>query len=269
MCIRDRNGLTWHPLAGKDGNPTPGFTPTSFPPRPIAFVPFPGNPNDNNHTPGELPLSWVNMCEFMCNKLSCCLGPEYERFDVSTSSRSPAFDLGFTTRVLTVTGMEEEPGNNKWYNVDCNPGTGTMTAEFDCPADAWFFEGSSNDGFMPYSILMEIALQTCGVLTTWNKAPLTLARTCNRDNILFRNLDATAKLIRNVDLRGKTIRNVSTATGYAMLGEMGVQKFTTALTIDGGEPFYIVDSSFGWFIPEVFENQVGLDGGKKLSLIHI
>ena len=81
-----------------------------------------------------------------------------------------------------------------------------MTAEFDCPADAWFFEGSSNDSFMPYSILMEIALQTCGVLTTWNKAPLTLARTCNRDNILFRNLDATAKLIRNVDLRGETIR---------------------------------------------------------------
>ena len=117
-------GLTWHPLAGKNGNPTPGFTPTPYPPRPIAFVPFPGNPNDHNHTPGELPLSWVNMCEFMCNKLSCCLGPEYSRFDRSTSSRSPAFDLGFTTRVLTVTGMEHEPGNNKWYNVDCNPGRG-------------------------------------------------------------------------------------------------------------------------------------------------
>ena len=98
---------------------------------------------------------------------------------MSTSSRSPAFDLAFTTRVISVTGMETEPGNNKWYNVDCNPGTGTMTAEFDCPADAWFFEGSSNDGFMPYSILMEIALQTCGVLTTWNKAPLTLTLTLN------------------------------------------------------------------------------------------
>ena len=54
-----------------------------------------------------------------------------------------------------------------------------------------------------------------------------------------------------------------------MLGEMGVQKFTTALTIDGGEPFYIVDSSFGWFIPEVFENQVGLDGGKKTPAWHL
>jgi len=78
-------GLTWHPLAGKNGNPTPGFTPTPYPPRPIAFVPFPGNPHDNNHTPGVLPLSWVNMCEFMCNRLSQCLGDEYSRFDVSAS----------------------------------------------------------------------------------------------------------------------------------------------------------------------------------------
>ena len=262
-------GLTWHPLAGKNGNPTPGFTPTPYPPRPIAFIPFPGNPHDNNHTPGVLPLSWVNMCEFMCNRLSQCLGDEYSRFDVSTSSRSPAFDLAFTTRVISVTGMESDPGNNKWYNVDCNPGTGTMIAEFDCPADAWFFEGSSRSDFMPYSILMEIALQTCGVLTTWNKAPLTLARTCDRDNILFRNLDATAKLLRNVDLRGKTIRNESTATGYSMLGEMGVQKFKTKLTIDGGEPFYEVDSSFGWFIPEVFEKQIGLDGGKTTPAWHL
>jgi len=262
-------GLTWHPLAGKDGNPTPGFTPTSFPPRPIAFVPFPGNPNDTNHTPGVLPLSWVNMCEFMCNKLSCCLGPEYSRFDTSTSSRSPAFDLALTTRVLSVSGMETEPGNNKWYNVDCNPGTGTMVAEFDCPADAWFFEGSSSSDFMPYSIFMEIALQTCGVLTTWNKAPLTLARSCNTNNILFRNLDGTAKMIKHIDLRGKTIRNTSTATGYSMLGEMGVQKFKTVMTVDGGEPFYEVESAFGWFLPAVFQKQIGLDSGKTMRAWHL
>jgi hypothetical protein len=188
-------GCSWHPLAGKDGNPTPGFTPTAYPPRPICFVPFPGNPNDNNHTPGEYPLSWVNITEFMCNKLSQCLGPEFSRFDVSTSSRSPAFDLSFATRVLSVSGMEHTPGVKSWYGVDTNPSTGTLVAEFDCPADAWFFTGSNADDSMPYSILMEIALQTCGILTSVNKAPLTM----DRDNILFRNLDASAKLIKNVD----------------------------------------------------------------------
>ena len=31
---------------------------------------------------------------------------------------------------------------------------------------------------------------------------------------------------------------------------MGVQKFHTVLSV-GGEPFYEVDSSFGWFLPAV------------------
>ena len=59
-----------------------------------------------------------------------------------TTGRSPAFDLALTTRVLSVTGMEEMAapaplGEGKWYGVDRNPATGTMVAEFDCPADAW------------------------------------------------------------------------------------------------------------------------------------
>ena len=61
---------------------------------------------------------------------------------VESTGRSPAFDLALTTRVLSVTGMEEMAapaplGQGKWYGVDRNPATGTMTAEFDCPADAW------------------------------------------------------------------------------------------------------------------------------------
>eukprot|EP00964_Phaeocystis_antarctica_P100010 scaffold65742_cov67-Phaeocystis_antarctica.AAC.2 len=96
------HALSWHPLAGKNGNPTPGFRATSYPPRPIAFVPFPGNPNDTNHTPGVLPLSWVNMCEFMCNNVSQCLGDDFKGFDESsTSSFIPAFDLALYPTVAT------------------------------------------------------------------------------------------------------------------------------------------------------------------------
>ena len=50
-------------------------------------MPFPGNPNDTNHTPGVLPLSWVNMCEFMCNNVSQCLGDDFKGFDESSTSR--------------------------------------------------------------------------------------------------------------------------------------------------------------------------------------
>ena len=134
--------------------------------------------------------------------------------------------------MLSVTGMVQEKGSTKWYGVDTDPSTGTMVAEFDCPADAWFFAAAPRDELMPYSILMEIALQTCGILTSWNKAPLTLA-VKEGFNLLFRNLDATATLLRAADLRGKTIQNVSTCTGYSMLGQMGVQKFHTVLSVGG------------------------------------
>jgi 3-hydroxymyristoyl/3-hydroxydecanoyl-(acyl carrier protein) dehydratase len=114
---------------------------------------------------------------------------------------------------------------------------------------------------------MEIALQTCGILTSWNKAPVTLAVT-HGYNLLFRNLDATAKLYKNVELRGKTIENISKCTGYSMMGPMGVQKFNTVLKVDG-VTFYEVDSSFGWFLPEVFEKQIGLDAGVKRDCWHV
>merc|ERR1711871_411147 len=252
--------LSWHPLAGKDCNPTPGFKQTAFAPRAVAFVPFPGNPNDNNHTPGELPLSWYNMSEFMCNKTSKCLGDDFKRFDNSTSSRSPAFDLCLVTRVLSVDNIEK----GVFFNVDTNPGKGSMVSEFDCPQDAWFFCGSSSSDHMPYSIIMELALQTSGILTSWVKAPLTM----DMDNVLFRNLDAKAELVKVVDLRGKTITNRSRVTSYSMLGEMGIHKFVGELLVDG-EVFYKVDTSFGWFVPEVFEKQVGLDGGKKRNPWHL
>merc|ERR1711871_1371964 len=247
-------------MGGKNGNPTPYFDPTDYPPRPITFTPFPNNPNDNNHVPGELPLSWYNMCEFMCGRVSACLGPEFQRFDNSTTSRSPAFDLQVVTRVLSVTNIER----GKFYNVDVNPSKGTMVAQFDVPGDAWFFKANSRDGLMPYSILMEIGLQTSGIFTSWVKAPLTM----DKDDILFRNLDATAELVKYVDLRGKTIINTSHVVGYSMLGNMGVHRFTFELSVDG-DVFYKGETSFGWFVPEVFEKQVGLDNGKKVQPWHI
>ena len=55
----------------------------------------------------------------------------------SVVSRSPAFDLALTTRVLAVTDLVEEKGSTKFYGTDRDPSTGRMVAEFDCPADAW------------------------------------------------------------------------------------------------------------------------------------
>lgn len=55
------------------------------------------------------------------------------------------------------------------------------------------------------------------------------------------------------------------------MGDMAVHRFHCELALRGEEdsPFYVVDTSFGWFIPEVFEKQVGLDGGKPRDAWHL
>jgi len=253
--------VTWHPLYKTLGSTPLNFYPSKFAPREICFTPFDAS-KDTNREPGKFPMTWWHLCEFMCGKVSNCLGAEFARFDVSKTSRSPAFDLQMVTRVLGVEGMVPK----KVYGVDVDPSQGSMVAEFDCPKDAWFFKGASQDCQMPYSVLMEIGLQTSGVLTSVLKAPLTM----NKDDILFRNLDASTELNYVPDLRGVTIVNKTRCTGYSMMGTMGVHKFHFELFEKGKDkPFYVGDTSFGWFTPEVFESQVGLDSGQKSECWHV
>merc|ERR1712028_16005 len=75
-------------------------------------------------------------------------------------------------------------------------------------------------------------------------------------------------LVKDIDLRGKTITNVTYAKSYSMLGTMGIHTFHAELSVDG-EVFYIVDTSFGWFLPEVFEKQTGMDSGVKRLPWHL
>eukprot|EP00924_Labyrinthula_sp_SR-Ha-C_P013648 augustus_masked-scaffold_5-processed-gene-9.51-mRNA-1 protein AED:0.01 eAED:0.06 QI:0/-1/0/1/-1/1/1/0/1479 len=282
---------TWHPLNDlfkAAGAPPLYFTPSLYPPRQITMIPFlkaDGSLHDidKNFTPGELPIGSWNMAEFMCGKVSNCFGDEFAMFDDSATSRSPAFDLAFVTRIVKMVDLERK----QTYGVDLNPSKGLMYAEFDVPKDAWFFE----NGSIPYSILMEIGLQTSGMLTSFLKAPLTF----KKKDLLFRNLDASSKLEYKGDLvkllAGKTIINKTKCLGYNMLGNMGIHRFYFELFIKVDEtygdgdlqnylenyetingvagkktklvPFYSGETSFGWFEPKVFESQVGLDNGKK------
>jgi len=51
---------------------------------------------------------------------------------------------------------------------------------------------------------------------------------------------------------------------------MGIHKFHFELFEKAKEsPFYIGDTSFGWFTPEVFENQAGLDAGERKDCWHV
>ena len=233
--------MTWHPLS-----PKPSFVPGQFAPREIQFLPFPNNPNDNDHTPGKFPLTWFNMAEFMSGHISRCLGEDFKKFDYSKTSRSPAYDLALVTRVLSYDSK-----------------TQTSISEFDCPADAWFFKDNSSK--MPHCILMEILLQNAGVLTSLERAPLKM----KKKDLCFRNLDATATLTRLPDLKGKTITNVAKVTGFKLIrGNMAIHRFECSLSTKQDGVFYKCETSFGWFTPETMAQQIGLDGGRKIGLYH-
>ena len=246
--VSNATHLTWHPLAG-NGNPTPTFIPTDLAAREIAFLPFPGNPNDNNFTPGEVPLNWYNIAEFQYGHLANCFGKEYDRFDHgSKASRMPGFELAMVTRIL-----EEK-------NMD-TPKIASMISEFDCPHDAWFYGRGTN--VMPYSILMEIGLQTSGIISARSAALL------NKDpDPLFRNLDAKSELVLDVDVRGKTIKNRTVSKSFSKMGDMMVHALIFELYVDD-QLFYKGTTSFGWFAPEVFIKQIGLDNGKTMEPYHV
>ena len=244
-----RTTLDWHPLAGVDGNPTPSFEPTALAPRPIAFVPFPNNPLDRDHTPGTMPLTWYNICEFAYGKLSECFGPAFAKYDTgSTASRMPGFELQLVTRILSAAKTDQ-------------PKCATMVSEFDCPSDAWFY--AKNKGVMPYAVLMELGLQTSGFLSA-----LTVALKMKHPDPMFRNLDADATLLEDVDVRGKTITNRTRATSFSFMGTMMIHAFAFELSVDG-RVFYRGTTSFGWFEPKVFEKQVGLDKGAQRPAWHV
>ena len=60
----------------------------------------------------------------------------------------------------------------------------TIWAEYDAPHDAWYYQQNSSTT-MPYSVLMEIALQPCGLLGAYLGSTLQFPD----QNLYFRNLD--------------------------------------------------------------------------------
>ena len=79
------------------------------------------------------------------------------------------------------------------------------------------------------SILLEIALQPCGVLSAWLGTQL---RFPNVD-FFFRNLDGDVHISRKIDLRGKTIHTNAMLTRTIFSGSTIIQHFEFELTCEG------------------------------------
>ncbi len=207
-----------------------------------------------NRVPDTVPFTPWHLFEFATGNISNCFGSD---FDIYTGEkgrippRTPCGDLQVVTQVVAVTGKRLDFKN-----------PATCTAEYYVPEDAWYFTKNSHDNWIPYSLIMEIALQPNGFISGYMGTTLKYP---DKD-LFFRNLDGSGELLKQLDLRGKTIVNKSVLLSTTMAGGMIVQSFTFDLyvkqTADEDIIFYTGTAVFGYFAADALANQLGIDNGK-------
>ena len=194
---------------------------------------------------------------FATGDIEACFGNEFALYKQPPAKpqdpprrppRTPNGYLQLMHRVIDVDGERHDFENT----VKC-------TAEYDVAENVWFCVVNSYESLTPYSMLMEIALQPNGFITSHIGSTLMYPDT----NLYFRNLDGTGRLLKEIDLRGKTIVNKTTMYSTSAVMNNIIQKFTFELLVDG-ETFYEGDAVFGFFSAESLSTQVGMDKGKKL-----
>ncbi|RMG74953.1 MAG: beta-ketoacyl synthase [Chloroflexi bacterium] len=223
-----------------------GYTPppTTAPSTPQIPPPNPAPPPSK--IKGIRPMYDYDAIEtFALRRIADTYGERYAIYDNRRAPRIPNGDLLLISRVLDIQGERYKPV----------PGT-TITSEYDVPVDAWYFRDNPYPT-MPYSVLMEIALQPCGLLSAYHGPTLEFPEI----DFYFRNLDGQGKLYTDKDMRGRTITNHVTLVNNTVMSGTIIQKFTFKL-YDGDDLYYEGDATFGYFTIQALTSQAGLDAGK-------
>jgi len=176
-------------------------------------------------------------------------GEAYRVFDSGRKiARLPGPPFQFMDRVTAVRGVP-------WQMT-----AGAMAeAQYDLPPDAWFF-AADRQGRMPFSVLLEAALQPCGWLAAYVGSALT-----SPNDISFRNLGGTAVQHRPVTPASGTLTCSATMKKVATSGGMIIQEYDFSVA-DLQGILYEGDTMFGFFSKEALANQVGIRDAKPYQL---
>ena len=168
-------------------------------------------------------------------------GDKYRIFDSGRKiARLPGPPFQFMDRVTALRG---EP----WQMV---PGA-MAEAQYDIPADEWYF-AADRQPRMPFSVLLEAALQPCGWLAAYVGSAL-----ASPTDISFRNLGGSAVQHRAVTRESGTLTACATLTKAATSGGMIIQEFDFSVA-DRHGVLYEGETMFGFFAKEALANQVGI-----------
>lgn len=199
-----------------------------------------------NRQPDSVPFTPWHLFEFATGDISHCFGQGFNVYKGRTPPRTPCGDLQVVTQVIDVQGERMD------FKTPSS-----CVAEYFVPEDAWYFIKNTHQDWMPYSLLMEIALQPNGFISAYMGTTLKYP---DKD-LYFRNLDGHGELVKNIDLRGKTIVNKSVLLSTSMAGGAIIQSFSFDLSVDG-ETIYRGGAVFGYFSADSLTNQLGIDNGQ-------
>ena len=175
---------------------------------------------------------------------SAALGPRYAPFDGPRRvPRLPAPPYQFLSRL---THLDGEIG-------EARAGT-AAEFEYDVPGSAWYFEG---DGRMPFSVLLESALQPCGWLSLAAGVPLD-----SPQPLFYRNLDGTATVTGEIRPAAGTLSTRLRLTSLSRSAGMVLLGFEVESSVDGQKVMQL-STSFGFFPEQALARQVGVPTGDE------
>jgi 3-hydroxymyristoyl/3-hydroxydecanoyl-(acyl carrier protein) dehydratase len=133
---------------------------------------------------------------------------------------------------------------------------GSATAEYDVPAEAWYF-AAARQAVMPYAVLLEIALQACGWVSAFVGSALH-----SEVDLHYRNLGGRGTVLQTVGPNAGMLRTTVKLTKVSKSGGMIIQHFEFAVRDSAGRDLYVGDTYFGFFTAESLGQQVGLREAK-------
>ncbi len=169
------------------------------------------------------------------------LGPAFAGWaEARRFARLPGPPYLFVSRVTQVDGAPGEPLVGA-----------SMTAEFDVPDEAWFFDAGGS-ATMPMAALVEVALQPCGLLSAFQGSTL------GSDlDLYFRNLDGDVEVTGHVRPGTRTLCTRVELIRSSTFGGNIIQTFAIECRADGVE-LLAGTAAFGFFSPGALAGQVGL-----------
>lgn len=187
------------------------------------------------------PFDWKAMISCAWGRPSEAFGSMYAEFDgPRRPPRLPGEPYHFISRIIRIDGDLD----------DCKPGL-EIVCEYDIPDDAWYFDDNGAET-MPFAVLLEAALQPCG----WVASAVGSATGVDHD-LLFRNLDGTGTVAGELTRTSGTLSTHVVLTTVSRAGGMIIEGFQVECSL-GDAVIFTMETVFGFFPPEAFEDQAGL-----------